>query len=179
MLLLRARQWLRDPGVVAEAERIAAWASDEELALIELQARHTHAYAVGACSTEELRRATELAGRVDPALGAALLGHLERIGTRAGPRTAASDPEASRLADFGIWLPLPPAPELTAREREIVLLAAVGHSSRLIAERLHISARTVETHLGHAFAKLGVSNRDELRGWATRHRATLIDPGNT
>jgi DNA-binding NarL/FixJ family response regulator len=54
--------------------------------------------------------------------------------------------------------PLP----LTAREREIVTLAANGLSNRQIADRLTVSVRTVEGHLYRACAKLGVSDRGEL-----------------
>ncbi|MEV6301527.1 AAA family ATPase [Actinoplanes sp. NPDC051861] len=52
--------------------------------------------------------------------------------------------------------------DLTAREREIVTLAAEGLANRVIAERLHISERTVETHVRNALAKLGVANRTQL-----------------
>ena len=55
--------------------------------------------------------------------------------------------------------PLP----LTRREREVANLAARGLSNQEIAERLVISARTVGNHLQRAYAKLGVSGRDELR----------------
>jgi DNA-binding CsgD family transcriptional regulator len=55
------------------------------------------------------------------------------------------------------------AEELTAREREVATLAATGLSSREIASRLVVSARTVENHLQHAYQKLGVTGRDELR----------------
>jgi DNA-binding CsgD family transcriptional regulator len=51
---------------------------------------------------------------------------------------------------------------LTEREREIALLAAAGHSSRAIAERLVLSVRTIDNHLGRIYDKLGVSNRAEL-----------------
>ena len=51
---------------------------------------------------------------------------------------------------------------LTARESEIALLAAQGLTARQIGEELHIGTRTVETHLAHAYAKLGVRNRVEL-----------------
>ncbi|MGQ0719768.1 MAG: LuxR C-terminal-related transcriptional regulator [Pseudonocardiales bacterium] len=54
--------------------------------------------------------------------------------------------------------PLP----LTAREREIVTLAAGGLSNRQIADRLVVSVRTVEGHLYRACAKLGISDRAEL-----------------
>jgi DNA-binding CsgD family transcriptional regulator len=51
---------------------------------------------------------------------------------------------------------------LTPREREVALLAAVGHSSRDIGERLHLSTRTVDTHLARVYRKLGITSRTEL-----------------
>jgi DNA-binding CsgD family transcriptional regulator len=51
---------------------------------------------------------------------------------------------------------------LTTRERDVAMLAAAGHSSRVIAERLYLSVRTVDNHLGRIYAKLGVSSRDAL-----------------
>ncbi|WP_435279891.1 LuxR C-terminal-related transcriptional regulator [Streptomyces sp. 1222.5] len=51
---------------------------------------------------------------------------------------------------------------LTNREREVALLAAVGSPSKDIATKLHLSVRTVDNHLQHAYAKLGVSTRREL-----------------
>ncbi|MFG2606546.1 LuxR C-terminal-related transcriptional regulator [Streptomyces sp. NPDC048514] len=56
------------------------------------------------------------------------------------------------------------AAALTPREREIALLAATGHASKDIAETLHLSVRTVNNHLQHAYAKLGVTTRRELAG---------------
>ncbi|MGT2425273.1 LuxR C-terminal-related transcriptional regulator [Amnibacterium kyonggiense] len=53
---------------------------------------------------------------------------------------------------------------LTAREREVALLAARGTSDRAIAEELGITLRTAQTHLGRALGKLGVHRRTELRG---------------
>ncbi|HEX2577556.1 MAG TPA: LuxR C-terminal-related transcriptional regulator [Aquihabitans sp.] len=52
---------------------------------------------------------------------------------------------------------------LTAREREVAMLAAGGASSKEIAGRLHLSTRTVDTHLGRAYVKLGIAGRAELR----------------
>jgi DNA-binding CsgD family transcriptional regulator/tetratricopeptide (TPR) repeat protein len=52
--------------------------------------------------------------------------------------------------------------ELTGREREVARLAASGHSSADIAQRLFISVRTVDNHLGRAYIKLGVNGRDDL-----------------
>jgi DNA-binding CsgD family transcriptional regulator len=51
---------------------------------------------------------------------------------------------------------------LTKREREVVRLAAERYSSREIAERLYLSARTVDNHLQKAYTKLGVTSRAEL-----------------
>ena len=53
---------------------------------------------------------------------------------------------------------------LSAREREIAGLAALGLSNRQIADRLIVSERTVENHLYRVFIKLGVDGRDELAG---------------
>ncbi|WP_285515147.1 LuxR C-terminal-related transcriptional regulator [Streptomyces sp. NBRC 14336] len=52
--------------------------------------------------------------------------------------------------------------ELTARQRQIVTLAAAGLSNREIAERLTLSVRTVGNHLYSAYARLGASDRGAL-----------------
>jgi DNA-binding CsgD family transcriptional regulator len=54
------------------------------------------------------------------------------------------------------------ASALTAREREVAMLAAARTSSREIAARLDLSVRTVDNHLGRVYAKLGISNRTQL-----------------
>jgi DNA-binding CsgD family transcriptional regulator len=52
---------------------------------------------------------------------------------------------------------------LTRREREIATLAATGTASSAIAADLILSVRTVNNHLQHAYTKLGVTSRRELR----------------
>ncbi|MGW0288871.1 LuxR family transcriptional regulator AbsR2 [Streptomyces tuirus] len=52
--------------------------------------------------------------------------------------------------------------ELTARQRQIVTLAATGLTNRQIAERLTLSVRTVGNHLYSAYARLGASDRGAL-----------------
>lgn len=49
--------------------------------------------------------------------------------------------------------------ELTARERDVLVLLAGGMTAQQIASRLEISAATVRKHLEHAYAKLGVHDR--------------------
>jgi DNA-binding CsgD family transcriptional regulator len=55
----------------------------------------------------------------------------------------------------------PPA-LLTRRERQVSTLAAAGRSDREIAAELTLSLRTVEGHLYRAYAKLGISSREDL-----------------
>ncbi len=57
---------------------------------------------------------------------------------------------------------------LSQREREVASLAAQGYTARQISERLFIGERTVETHLAHAYAKLGISSRLELTRIASK-----------
>lgn len=56
----------------------------------------------------------------------------------------------------------PVATALTDREREVTGLAARGRTSREIATTLTISVRTVDSHLNHAYTKLGIKDRAEL-----------------
>lgn len=48
---------------------------------------------------------------------------------------------------------------LTAREREVIELAAAGRDNAAIAKALDLSVRTVERHLSNAYLKLGISGR--------------------
>src|ERR671925_2175398 len=53
--------------------------------------------------------------------------------------------------------------QLTPQELQIARLGAQGLSNREIAGQLFLSPRTVGFHLSHAFAKLGIASRAELR----------------
>ncbi len=66
-----------------------------------------------------------------------------------------------------------PAELLSEREIEVLMLASRGMSNQDIAEKLCLSLRTVQAHLGHIFNKLQVSSRTEAvvralkEGWIT------------
>jgi len=55
---------------------------------------------------------------------------------------------------------------LSAREVEVARLVADGLFNKAIATRLHLSVRTVESHVRHALAKAGLENRTQLATWA-------------
>ncbi len=136
-----------------------------------VSARARHAAAVRARDARALAGA---AGEFE-SLGAMLLAAEAASGaaaafTRAGDRRAAAaalrrssalaaaceGAATPGLAQAGVAVPL------SGREREIVMLAAEGMTSKDIAERLYLSVRTVNNHLQHAYTKLGVSSRAGL-----------------
>ncbi|HWB22026.1 MAG TPA: response regulator transcription factor [Gaiellaceae bacterium] len=60
--------------------------------------------------------------------------------------------------------------ELTAREREVLQLIARGYRYKEIAARLHLSVKTVESHVSNVLRKLQLSSRHELTRWAAERR---------
>jgi DNA-binding NarL/FixJ family response regulator len=60
--------------------------------------------------------------------------------------------------------------QLTAREREVLQLIARGYTYKEIAGRLHLSPRTVESHVSAVLRKLQLSSRHELTRWAAERR---------
>ena len=52
--------------------------------------------------------------------------------------------------------------DLTTAERETAILASAGFTSKQIAERLVLSARTIDNRLRRVYEKLGIAGRSEL-----------------
>ena len=77
-----------------------------------------------------------------------------------------SDASRSRTGRVGIGLP-----GLSEREIEVLKLIALGLTTKQIADRLQLSAKSVETYRGRGCAKLGIRTRDEIvrfavtQGW--------------
>ena len=117
-----------------------------------------------AAISEEFERMGDLVGAVDAAAHAALV---YRNGGQRGPAygcAARADVLAQQCG--GACTPAlreatEPLP-LTSREREIVMLLGEGLANRVIAARLHLSERTVESHIYHAMTKTGATGREEL-----------------
>jgi DNA-binding NarL/FixJ family response regulator len=72
-----------------------------------------------------------------------------------GNLPAASDPELDQL---------------TAREQEVMRLIARGYTYREVAANLHLSVKTIETHVSAVLRKLQLSSRHELTAWAADRR---------
>ena len=64
----------------------------------------------------------------------------------------------------------PEVDQLTAREREVLRFIARGYTYREAARDLHISVKTIETHVSSVLRKLQLTNRHELTRWATDRR---------
>jgi DNA-binding NarL/FixJ family response regulator len=114
--------------------------------------------------------------RVVEALAAGAVGYLlkdsEPADVLAAIRAAADGhaPLDPRVA--GALLPTrrdAPGADLSAREREVLLLVADGLANKQIATRLGIAERTVKVHLGNVFRRIGVADRTSAALWARDH----------
>lgn len=139
--LLSAVELLRGSGRALEAAR----AAEDVAALIGADARELLDHAR---RTYQSHRARRDLNRVTAAL--------RTLGARRGV------PGARRRPEHG-W------PALTDTELNVIRLVAERLTNPEIAERLFISRRTVQTHVSHALAKLGVATRRELAAEAGRH----------
>jgi pimeloyl-ACP methyl ester carboxylesterase/DNA-binding CsgD family transcriptional regulator len=94
------------------------------------------------------------------AVVASVEGFVRRFGGQRRPPSAGARPRPARAATG--W------GSLTEAEHSVAVLVADGLSNPAIASRLFVSRHTVESHLKHAYAKLGVSSRVELAALALR-----------
>jgi DNA-binding NarL/FixJ family response regulator len=90
---------------------------------------------------------------------------LSRLLRRAAEERAAKR-DTTRLTD-----------QLTAREREILQLVAQGLRNEEIARALHLSVRTVQTHVQNILGKLGVHSRLEAVAFAARAGVVTVGTG--
>jgi DNA-binding CsgD family transcriptional regulator len=165
-MLVTASAALVDPD---DAAAVAGFG--RALALPEVEAWPFDRARVQLAQGERLRRALALSEARTPLRAA--LATFERLGARPW-----SDRARAELLATGETRAVPgdgPRLELTAQERQVAELAAGGLTNREIGARLHLSHRTVGSHLHHVFPKLGVTSRAALRDALTGLRET--DPG--
>ncbi|MFJ3670987.1 AAA family ATPase [Streptomyces sp. NPDC090106] len=148
------------PDVTAWKKAVAAFAFGDTYELARCRFRHAEALLVAERRQEaaaEAAAARETAAR----LGAAPLLELIDTLTRRGRLTAAAPQEG-------------PSP-LTARERDVLRLLALGRSNRQIGEELFISGKTASVHVSNILAKLGASSRTEAVAVAYREGLIASD----
>jgi DNA-binding NarL/FixJ family response regulator len=59
---------------------------------------------------------------------------------------------------------------LTAREWDVALLVAKGHSNRVIGDELVVSERTIDSHFSNIFRKLCLGSRAQIAAWVVAQR---------
>jgi len=158
----RGAEVRRDPGVL--------WRIHQAAARVYLRLRdgaraHQEAEAARAI-IEALAATIDEAPLRDGFLQAALAG-LPQSRSRAAQRAAsgATSGAASGAARTHVG-------GLSAREREVATLVALGQTNREIAARLVVSERTAEAHVSNILGKLGFTTRAQIAAWAVAHGLT-------
>jgi DNA-binding NarL/FixJ family response regulator len=147
--------------VGVDAPALATEAQEAGLGMLAMTCREETAVALAATGSKDAARLAartgialaEDAGAV--AVSARIAGRLRSAGVRLGSA-------ATRVRPTVGW------GSLTPTEERIVGLIAAGTPGPQIARQLHLSPRTVQTHVSHVLTKLGLTNRVELAAAAAR-----------
>jgi DNA-binding NarL/FixJ family response regulator len=177
---------LAELGRPDEVDRLAEWLElDSQNPWARAAAAHARGVAAAAAGDDEqalaaLGRAAELFGRLplplDEGRTLLALGAAQRRARRKRDAHASLDRSARIFDERGarLWAEqarrelariggrAPAAAGLTASERRVAELVAEGLTNKEVAGRLFVTDRTVEGHLSHIYAKLGVRSRAEL-----------------
>ena len=150
-------QVIRDVARARPAQRFLALsvsdAAEDVIAIIRAGAR---GYVTKTISGPELADAVRRVAGGDAVFSPRLAGFvLDAFAGGQAPAPSAVDPELDQL---------------TAREREVLQHIARGYMYKEIAQRLGISAKTVEAHVSAVLRKLQLSSRHELSRWAAARR---------
>jgi DNA-binding NarL/FixJ family response regulator len=130
-------------------------AAEDVIAVIRAGAR---GYVTKSISGAELAEAVARVAEGDAVFSPRLAGFVLDAFAEAAPDAA--DPELDQL---------------TPREREVLRHIARGYMYKEIAQRLEISVKTVEAHVGAVLRKLQLSSRHELSRWALQRRLVSLD----
>jgi DNA-binding NarL/FixJ family response regulator len=130
-------------------------AAEDVIAVIRAGAR---GYVTKSISGTELTAAVIRVAEGDAVFSPRLAGFV--LDAFAGAAPAVEDPELDQL---------------TPREREVLRHIARGYMYKEIAQRLGISVKTVEAHVGAVLRKLQLSSRHELSRWAVQRRLVSLD----
>ncbi len=101
---------------------------------------------------EAIRRVHEGKAQLHPQAADRLMAHV------ADTENGASSPSAMHPAEI-----------LTAREKEVLSLISRGKSNKEIAAELHITEKTVKTHVSHLLGKLGLEDRTQAAVYAVKN----------
>ncbi len=127
-------------------------AADDVVAVVRAGAR---GYVTKSISGPELSDAVRRVASGDAVFSPRLAGFVLDAFNAAGGEVAQADEDLDKL---------------TEREQEVMRLIARGYTYREVGEKLFISIKTVETHVGKVLHKLQLSNRHELARWAAQRR---------
>ena len=133
--------------------------------------------AIAACFAWSYRRSVALPGPADRIL------HARRIYTRDGGPARAIALREGRIIDVSDSAAGLDALRrtvngdgLSPRETEVLRSIALGYTSAEIAQKLHLSRRTIETHRANIHRKLGLATRAELVHFALRRHLIGVSP---